>query len=150
MAGVNVVHVPYKGGGLAVTGLVGGEVQMMILNMVSTKSHVPSGRLRPLAVAAKKRSPHLPDVPTAAEAGLPGYEYWQWYGLFAPRGTPNAFLTRLEAEFKRLAELPAVRTKLAHQGADTYSETPQQLAAFVRQDIEKNRKIAQAANIRTD
>jgi tripartite-type tricarboxylate transporter receptor subunit TctC len=150
LAGVDMQHIPYKAGGFAVTGLVGGEVHLMVLNMISTKQHVPAGRLRAYAVAAKKRSEHMPELPTTAEAGLPGCEASQWYALFAPARTPRAVLARLEDEFKRATARSDVRTRLAAQGADAYSETPQELAAFIRQDVKINRETARAAGIKAE
>jgi tripartite-type tricarboxylate transporter receptor subunit TctC len=123
MAGINIVHVPYKGGGLAVTGLVSNEVQMMILNMLSVEQQVKAGRLRALAVAAKKRSPLLPDVPTAEEAGLPGYEASQWYGIVAPGHLPKTVLEKLSAELKRITARPDIKAKMATQGADVMYES---------------------------
>ncbi|OGA38890.1 MAG: hypothetical protein A3G24_07840 [Betaproteobacteria bacterium RIFCSPLOWO2_12_FULL_62_13] len=150
MTGVNVVHVPYKGGGLSVTGLLANEVQMMMVNILSAKPQIKAGRLRGLAVAAKKRSAALPDIPTTAEAGLPGYEYIQWYGIFAPAGTPKPVLAKLHAEISRVVSLPDIKTKLATQGVEPMLETPQDLAAFVKQDIETNRKIAKATGIQAE
>jgi tripartite-type tricarboxylate transporter receptor subunit TctC len=148
LAGVDMQHIPYKAGGFAVTGLIGGEVQLMVLNMISSKQHLPAGRLRAYAVAAKKRSAHLPDVPTTAEAGLPGCEASQWYAVAAPVRTPKAVLARLEDELKRATARSNVRTRLAAQGADAYSETPQAFAAFLREDIKVNRETARAAKIK--
>jgi tripartite-type tricarboxylate transporter receptor subunit TctC len=150
VAGVNVVHVPYKGGGLAVTGLVSNEVQMMILNMLSVEQQVKAGRLRALAIAAKKRSPLLPDVPTTEEAGLPGYDASQWYGIVAPAHLPKAMLEKLSAELKRIAALPDVKTKMATQGADVMFESPQEFAAYLRQDLAATRKVAADAGIRME
>ncbi|MBI3069546.1 MAG: tripartite tricarboxylate transporter substrate binding protein [Betaproteobacteria bacterium] len=150
MAGVNVVHVPYKGGGLSVTGLLANEVQMMMVNILSAEPQIKAGRLRGLAVAAKKRSPVLPDIPTTAEAGLAGYEYIQWYGIFAPAGTPEPVLARLHAEISRVVSLPDVKAKLATQGAEPMLETPRELAAFVKREIETNRKIAKETGIRPE
>jgi tripartite-type tricarboxylate transporter receptor subunit TctC len=149
-AGVKMLHVPYKGGGFAVTGTVGGEVHLMAVNMISAKQHIPAGRLRALAVMAPKRSQHLPDVPTAAEAGLPGAEASQWYGVFAPAAVPARVLQRLEDELRRASARPDVRAQLSAQGADAYSETPAELAAFVREDVRINRETAQAAGIKLD
>jgi tripartite-type tricarboxylate transporter receptor subunit TctC len=148
LAGVDMQHIPYKGGGFAVTGLVGGEVQLMVLNMISSKQHLPAGRLRAYAVAAKKRSEHMPNVPTTAEAGLPGCEASQWYAVVAPARTPKAMLARLETELKRATARSDVRTRLSAQGADAYSETPQALAAFIREDVNINRETARAAGIK--
>jgi tripartite-type tricarboxylate transporter receptor subunit TctC len=147
-AGVNVVHVPYRGGGLAVIGLVANEVQMMVLNIISAEPQIKVGRLRGLAIAAKERSPLLADVPTTAEAGLPNFEWNQWYGIFVPVGTPKAVLAKLHAEITRVISLPEVKAKVESQGARPMLETPQNLADFVKQNIEDNRKIAKDANIR--
>jgi tripartite-type tricarboxylate transporter receptor subunit TctC len=150
MAGVNVVHVPYKGGGLAVTGLVSNEVQMMILNMLSVEQQVKAGRLRALAIAAKKRSPLLPEVPTTEEAGLPGYEASQWYGIVAPARLPKAVLEKLSAELKRIAAMPDIKTKMATQGADVMFESPPEFAAYLRRDLAATRKVAADAGIRAE
>ncbi|MBI3935821.1 MAG: tripartite tricarboxylate transporter substrate binding protein [Betaproteobacteria bacterium] len=149
-AGVNVVHVPYKGGGLAVNGLVANEVQMMVVNIISAAPQIKAGRLRGLAIAARERSRLLPDLPTTTEAGLPGYEWGQWYAIFAPTGTPKTVLARLHSEIKRVVSLPEVKAKLANQGARSMLETPQELAAFVKQNIDTNRKIARDAKIRVE
>lgn len=148
MAGAKILHVPYKGGGLAVIGLLGNEVQLMIVNMISAKPQVQSGRMRALAVAAKKRSAHLPAVITTAEAGLPGYEVSQFYGIFAPVKTPQRILARIEGELKRITASAEVKRKLDLQGADTYSETPVELAAFLKANVEIYRQTAQAAGIK--
>lgn len=150
LAGVDIQHVPYKGGGLAVTGLLGNEVQMMVVNMISAKPQVQSGRIRALAVAAPKRSPHLPKLPTAAEAGLPGLEVSQFYAMVAPAKTQQRILARLETELRRATGLPEVRKKLDHQGADAYAETPAELRAFLKANIAGYREAAKAAGIKPD
>lgn len=150
MTGTDIQHVPYKGGGLAVTGLLGNEVQMMIVNMISAKPQVQSGRVRPLAVAAPKRSAHLPNLQTTAEAGLPGYEVSQFYGVVAPAKTPTRILVRLERELKHITALPDVRKKLDAQGADAYSETPAEFAAFLKANVQGYRQTVQAAGIKAD
>ncbi len=150
MAGVNVIHVPYKGGGLAVTGLLANEVQLMIVNMISAESQVKAGRLKGLAVAARQRSFVFPDVPTAAEAGLPGFEWGQWYGVFAPARTPREIVMKLHGELTRVAALPDTQAKLANQGARGMSESPEDLASFVRQSIETSRKTAKDAGIQIE
>lgn len=150
MAGVDIQHVPYKGGGLAVTGLLGNEVQIMVANMISSKSQVQSGRMRALAVAAPKRSSHLPSVPTAAEAGLPGLEVSQFYAMVAPVRTPQRILTQLETELRRATGLAEVRKKFDNQGADAYAETPAELSAFLKANIAGYREAAKAAGIKPD
>lgn len=148
VAGIELLHVPYKGGGFAVNGLVGGEVHLMNVNMISAKQHIPSGRLRALAVSAPKRSSHLPDVPTVGEAGLPGAEASQWYGVVAPAAVPARILAVLESELRKATARKDVQSLLAAQGADPYSETPAEFAAFLREDVRISTEIAKAAGIR--
>jgi len=148
VAGIEMLHVPYKGGGFAVNGLVGGEVHLMNVNMISAKQHVPSGRLRALAVSAPKRSVHLPDVPTVGEAGLAGAEASQWYGVVAPAAVPARILKILEAELRKATARKDVQTLLAAQGADAHAETPAEFAAFLREDVRINAGIAKAAGIK--
>ncbi|MGZ8211881.1 MAG: Bug family tripartite tricarboxylate transporter substrate binding protein [Burkholderiales bacterium] len=147
--GADLLHVPYKGGGLAVLGLAGGEVHLMVPNMISVKQHVHAGRFRAYAVAAKKRSSHLPEVPSATEVGLPGFEVSQFYSVFAPAKTPRPVLARLEKELKAAVALDTVRTRLVAQGADPYTESPQELMRFIKSEIQTHRETAKAANIRT-
>ena len=148
ITGVDMLHVPYKGGGLAVLGLAGGEVHFMIPNMISVKQHVHAGRFRAYAVAAPKRSAHLPEVPSAPEAGLGDFEVSQFYGVFAPARTPRAVLARLEKELGAAVALETVKTRLTAQGADPYSERPEELTKYLKKEIATHRRTAQAANIR--
>ena len=150
MAGVSILHVPYKGGSTAVTGMLGNEVNMMIANMVVIKPLVASGRLRAYAVAANKRSDHLPGVPSTAEAGLPGLEVPQFYALFAPARTPGAVMMRLENELKQIVTSPAFRTRVEAQGADIVSSDPRELAAFLKTQLAGYRKTALAAGIKAE
>jgi tripartite-type tricarboxylate transporter receptor subunit TctC len=150
LAGTKVTHVPYKSGGPAVVALVGNEVQMMVLNMINADPHIKSGRLRGLAMASKVRHPLQPDLPTSAEAGLPGLEMTQWYGVVLPNGVPKPIVARWLSELKRMIDMPEVRQRLASQGVTAYSETPQEFLAYMRADIDTYRKIAKAANITAD
>ncbi|MEO7726033.1 MAG: tripartite tricarboxylate transporter substrate binding protein [Burkholderiales bacterium] len=150
LTGINVVHVPYKGGGVAVTGLVSNEVQMMMLNMISVEPQVKAGRLRALAIAAKSRSALMPEVPTTAEAGFPGYVAAQWYGIVAPAHLPPIVLQKLSAQLIQIAALPSVRAKLAKQGADVMIESPPEFAAYLNQATAGIRKIAIAAGVHAD
>ena len=147
LAGVSMLHVPYKAGGIAVTGLLGNEVQTMVLNMISAKGHVLGGRMRALAIAARERSPHLPNVPTATEAGLPGLEVSQFYALMAPARTPPAVLARLDRDVRQVVQSDAYRKRLDAQGATPGAGGAQELAAFLKREIEQNRSTAQAAGI---
>lgn len=150
LAGTQITHVPYKSGGPATIALVGGETHMMVLNMINADPHLKAGRLRGLAMAAKKRHPLQPELPTSAEAGLPGLEMTQWYGMVTPLGVPKPIVARWLTELKRMVDNPEVVKRLASQGVTAYSETPQEFIAFMKADIETNRKIAKAANIRAD
>lgn len=150
LAGVSILHVPYKGGGTAVTGMLGNEVNMMIANMVVIKPHVASGRLRAYAVAASKRSDHLPAVPSTAEAGLPGLEVPQFYALFAPARTAAPVLSRIENEVNQIVASPAFRARIESQGADVVSSNPRELTAFLKEQLAGYRKTAQAAGIKAE
>lgn len=147
LAGVDMLHVPYKAGGLAVTATVGNEVQSMVVNMISAKGHVQSGRLRALAVASRERSRHLPAVPTAAEAGLPGLEVSQFYALMAPAKTPPAALALLVREVGNVARSDAYRKRLDGPGATPANDGPRELTELLRKDIEQNRATAKAVGI---
>lgn len=147
LAGVDMLHVPYKAGGLAVTAMLGNEVQSMVVNMISAKGHVQAGRLRALAAASRERSPHMPTVPTAAEAGLPGLEVTQFYALMAPARTPAAVLTRLERDVRQVAQSDGYRRRLDAQGATPAADGPRELLAMLHQEINQNRATAKAAGI---
>jgi tripartite-type tricarboxylate transporter receptor subunit TctC len=150
LAKVDMVHVPYKGSAPAVTDLVGGQIDVMFDNMPSAIQHVRSGRLRALAVTTAKRSPELPDVPTIAEAGVPGYEATSWFGMFAPAGTPAPVVARLNAALVKVLADPAVKKKLAEQGAEPYSETPEQFAEFIRKESAKWSKVVKESGASAD
>jgi tripartite-type tricarboxylate transporter receptor subunit TctC len=141
LAKVDMVHVPYKGSAPAVTDLLGGQIDIMFDNMPSAIQHVRAGRLRPLAVTTARRSPELPDVPTVAEAGVPGYEATSWFGMFAPAGTPAPVVARLNAALVKVLAQPEVKKKLAEQGAEAYSEKPEAFAEFMRKETAKWGKV---------
>lgn len=147
MAGINIIHVAYKGGPPAVNDLVGGHVSLMFNSLPAVLPLVKADRLRALAVASAKRSPTLPDLPTFAESGLPGFEAGSWYGVLAPAGTPREVITRLHAETVQMLALPDIRQKLAAEGADAIGNSPEEFAAQIRRDIERWEKVARAANI---
>jgi tripartite-type tricarboxylate transporter receptor subunit TctC len=150
MAKVDMVHVPYKGSAPAVTDLLGGQIDVMFDNMPSAIQHVRNGRLRPLAVTTARRSPELPDVPTVAEAGVPGYEATSWFGMFAPAGTPAPVVARLNAALAKVLADPEVKKKLAEQGAEPYSEKPEQFAEFIRQETAKWSKVVKDSGASVD
>jgi tripartite-type tricarboxylate transporter receptor subunit TctC len=144
------VHVPYKGGGAAVTDLLGGQVSMYFGTTPSTMPHVRTGKLRALGVTTAKRTPAAPDVPTIAESGLPGYEQSAWHGLLAPAGTPEAIITKLHAEVVRALRSKDVAERFAVQGIDVIGSSPAEFAAFIKQDLAKYEKLVKTANIRID
>ena len=149
-AGVDIVHIPYKGGGPALADVMGGQVPMFFGNMSSALPHVKSGRVRALAVTGGKRSANVPDLPTIAESGVPGYEVYEWNGVFAPAGTPAAIVNRLQAEIARIMHLPEVSEKLAALGAEAVANTPQEAAAFVKAEIAKWTMVVKQANIKAE
>jgi tripartite-type tricarboxylate transporter receptor subunit TctC len=135
MAGIDIVHVPYRGGGGSVTAdLMAGRVSMMIETVTNALTLVNSGEMRALAVTTPKRSSAAPDLPTFAEAGLPGYEVTSWTGLFVPAGTPRLLVMRLNTETRRVVNDPAYLAQLKQIGTDTATSTPEEFAAFVKAD----------------
>ena len=150
MARIDIVHVPYKGGGAAVTDLIAGQVSMYFGTTPSTMPHVKSGKLRGLAVTTAKRTRAAPELPTIAEAGLPGYEQSAWHGLLAPAGTPEAIVTKLHADVLRVLRLPDVVERFSVQGIDIIGASPAEFAEFIRHDLEKYEKLVKTAGIRID
>ena len=150
MTGTDLQHVPYKGSAPAMTDLLGNQIAIMFDNMPSAIQHVRSGKLRPIAVTTAKRSPELPDIPTIAEAGVPGYEATSWFGLFAPAATPKPALERLHAALMKVLNDPQVRKKIAEQGGDPVAETPAQFAAFIQAESAKWGKVVKASGATAD
>ena len=150
LAKVDMQHVPYKGSAPAVTDLLGNQIGIMFDNMPSAIQHVRSGKLVPLAVTTAKRSPELPNVPTIAEAGVPGYEATSWFGMFAPAGTPAPVLAKLNAAIVKVLAQPDVKKKINEQGAEVYSETPEQFAAFIQAESVKWGKVGKESGASLD
>ncbi len=150
MAGIDLLHVPYKGVGNAVTDLLGGQVQVMVAPMQSVVSHVKSGKLRALGVTGTQRSPSVPDVPTIAESGVPGYEAVGWFGLMAPAGTPREVVLTLNREIIRILQLPDVKARLLELGAAPANTTPEQFLEFIRGDNAKWAKLIRERGIVVD
>ena len=150
MAKVQMVHVPYKGSAPALTDLLGNQVGIMFDNLPSVIPHVRSGKLRPLAITTAKRSPELPDVPTIAESGLPGYEATSWFGLLAPAGTPAPVISKLNAAIVKVLAQADVRKRISDQGAEVYSETPEQFAAFIQAEGIKWGKVVRDSGASLD
>jgi len=149
-AKIDVLHVPYKGGAPAITDLLGERISFMPINPVEVIAHIRSGRLRALAVGSDKRVPLLPDVPTVAEAGPPGYEATVWWGLVAPAGTPRDVVGKLNADTNKALSDPAIISKLAELGVVITAGTPEQFAAFIQAQTELWSGVIKAAGIKPD
>jgi len=150
LAGVDFVHVPYKGGAPALTDLLGGQIQMAFSSVPAVLPHIKAGRLVALGVGSAKRSPALPNIPTIAEAGVPGYEYTTWYGIFAPAKTPRTLIARLNAEIVKAMETPDIKDRFTALGGDPDPGTPEELRAYMANESAKWAKIIKAANIRIE
>jgi len=151
LAGVELVHVPYKGSGQSMQDLLGGQHLVAFDTMPASAPHVRSGKLRALAVSSASRLPAFPEIPTAAEAGLPGYRVTTWYGVFAPAGTAAPVVNRLHADIVKTMQAPETRTKLEGIGADgTVSRSPEEFAALVRADTARYAKIVKDIGLRID
>lgn len=149
-AGVDLAHVPYKGAGPALQDLIGGQVDVMFDGLGSSAQHIKSGFIRPLAVAAKSQPAALPDVPTAAEAGVKGYEVATWYALWAVAGTPAPIVERMVGEIRKALAAPEVKNVWQSQGATTGAANSKDMAAFVSAEIGRWAKVAKSANIQLD
>lgn len=145
---VKLVHVPYKGGGEMLTALLSGEVQLSFFAIPSVLPHVKAGRLRMIAIAASKRSPAVPDVPTFAEAGLPGVEADNWNGILVPAGTPDNVINKLHAEIVKTSRVPEVAERFAQQGAELNISSPAEFAAVIKAEVMKWAKVVRAAGIK--
>jgi len=147
MAGVDIVHVPYKGSSQAITDLMAGHVTMLVDNAPSSLPYVQQGKLRALAVTSLKRMPGLPDVPTLDEAGVKGYESLSWSGIVAPAATPKPVIAKLNAAIERVLAMPDVRKKFADLGVDPVGGPPEAFARHIRAESEKWGRVVKAANI---
>jgi tripartite-type tricarboxylate transporter receptor subunit TctC len=147
MAGIDMTHIAYKGTAPAMTDLVAGQVHLSFSSPLTALPHVKSGRLRALGVTALERSKLMPDVPTIAEAGVPGYEVISWFGFLAPAGTPRPIVQKLHAEMAKSLTLPDVRERLANVGLEIIASTPEQMRAFVKADIAKWARVIRDARI---
>jgi tripartite-type tricarboxylate transporter receptor subunit TctC len=150
MAKVDMVHVPYKGAAPAVADLLGGQIQLMFDNLASALPHVKAGRLRAVAVTTERPSPQVPQLPTIAASGLPGFDVSTWFGVFAPAGLPPAILERLHAELSAALKQPDVRAQLANLGAEPAALSPQAFAAFVQRELAKYEAVVRASGARVD
>ncbi|MET3464690.1 MULTISPECIES: tripartite tricarboxylate transporter substrate binding protein [unclassified Variovorax] len=149
-AGLKMLHVPYRGSAPAITDLLGGQVQSMFDNMPSALPHVQGGRLRAIAITSAQRSPLLPDVPTVAESGYPGFDVQSWFGLAAPAGTPHPVIERLNAALDKVMAAPEVRQRLRDLGATPEAGTPEQMRALAVAEIKRWREVVKASGAKAE
>jgi tripartite-type tricarboxylate transporter receptor subunit TctC len=147
MAQIHMTHVPYRSGSLAVIDLIAGQVAMMTDSMSSVIPYVRAGKLRALGVSSARRAAAAPDIPTIAEAGVPGYESGQWYGLFAPAGTPQEIITWLYRETTAILHATSVKERLAVDGLEVVASSPDEFAAFIKAELTKWTKLVKAAGM---
>jgi tripartite-type tricarboxylate transporter receptor subunit TctC len=147
MAGVDMVHVPYKGNAEAMNAFLGGHIKIYFALVPAVLQHVKAGSLRAIAVTTEQRLPYLPDVPTIAESGFPGYEISSWQGVFAPGGTPRDVVGKINGEVVRLLSVPEVRARISLEGADPVGSSPEAFAERVKSEIAKWTKVARSAGI---
>ena len=150
MANVKMVHIPYRGSGPAMIGLMGGEATIMFLPAINAGPHIKTHRLRALAVTSRERLPVMPNLPTVAEAGLKGYESSQWYGLFAPAGTPTGIVNILNAQIAKIMQSKEVADRLLADGVVPSPGTPEEFGAFIAKEIDVVRGIVTQAGIKLD
>ena len=148
--GVDIVHIPYKGGGPAVIDTIGGQVQLLFVTMPAAWQHVKAGKLKVLAVTSATRTVTAPDVPTIAESGIPDYVVDSWYGAFAPAKTPPAIVAKLNAAFAKVLANPQVRERLLAQGAEAAPSTPAEFDRRVKEELAKWEQVIKSANIKPE
>jgi tripartite-type tricarboxylate transporter receptor subunit TctC len=150
MAGTTMVHIPYKGGAPAMIALIGGEVQLVFATAETAVPQIKSGKIRALGVTMAKRTALLPDLPTIAEAGLPGYEANNWYGILLPAKTPRAIVERLSRESVKVLNRPAIKEQLFRQGLDASPSTPQEFSAYIKSEMAKWAKVVKASGAKAE
>jgi len=150
MAGIDLVHVPYKGTALAIPDLISGRVAILFENIIAALADVKGGKVKALALSGPVRSALFPELPTIAESGLPGFETFTYFGVFAPAGTPREIVARLNGELVKLLKTPEMRDALARQGAEPVGSSPEQLAAVVRSESDKWAKVIKSAGVKIE
>jgi tripartite-type tricarboxylate transporter receptor subunit TctC len=150
MTRIDLLHVPFKGGGPAMTATMGGQTQLVIGTSVGVLPHVRAGKLRGIAITSPKRSAVAPDIPTFAESGVPGYEHEPWNGMFGPARLPKSVLAKVNATVARILQQPEVKKVFERDGADVVGNTPEEFGAIIRAEIAKWTKVAKAAGIKAE
>jgi tripartite-type tricarboxylate transporter receptor subunit TctC len=150
LAGVKMVHVPYKGFAPALTDILGGQIQVMFNSIVALVPQIKAGKVRALAVSSRSRSPLMPDLPTLAEAGVTGYEAGSWYGILVPAATPRLVVQLLNAEVVRAVKTAEVRERLAGEGAEPIGSTPEEFAAHIKAEMTRLGKVIREANLKAE
>ncbi len=150
MAKIDMQHIPYKGSNPAVTDLLGGQVNYMFDSITSAKPHIDAGKLRPIGITTSKRSKALPNVPTIAESGLPGYEVTPWFAVFVPAATPKPIVNKLNAALLDALKSPEIKTKFDGIGAEPLGTTPDELAIYLNKEIERWGRVISTNNIKSD
>ena len=148
LAGVDMVHVPYKGTALSIPDVANGSVAMLFDSLASVQPHIKAGRVRPLAVNAQRRSALLPEVPTLAEAGMPAFDRYTWFGMFAPAGTPKEIVARVNAEVATALKAPDLLERFAAAGAEAVGSTPEQFIERIKSDATRWAEVIRAANVK--
>jgi len=150
MAGIEMPHVPYKGGHLAAADLMNGSVALVLDQIPASLPQIKAGKLRAVAISTPKRSELLPDVPSAAESGVPGYSAQSWFGFIAPSGTPRAALARLHSETVRTLSVPEVRARILAIGMEPVGNSQEEFSAFIRSEIERWGRVVKAAGVKAE
>ncbi len=150
MTRIDLLHVPYRGSGLAFTDVMSGQVPVMVATVSLALPHVRAGRVRALAASSARRIAAMPELPTIAESGVPGYDFSTWYGLLAPAGTPRTIITRLNDETGKILDEPETRERFAGDGIEPMKSSPAEFAAFLARDVERWAKVVKATGLRAD
>ena len=150
MAGINILHVPYKGSPPAMTSVLAGETSMLFSPVTIVIPHITSGKLRALGITTAKRSKLVPEMPTIAESGIPGYEVTQWYGMQAPAGTPKEVIAKINSEVRKILTMPDIIEKLATLGAEPAPSSPEGMASYVKSEVEKWSRVVRTSGAKAD
>jgi tripartite-type tricarboxylate transporter receptor subunit TctC len=150
MAGIRITHVPYKGVQLSIPDIISGQVSILFDNIMTAQPHIRSGKVKALAISSPQRSPLVPDIPTVAESGLPGFESVTWFGIFGPAGTPRAVVERMNAEVNKALKDPEILARFTQLGFDPVGGTPAEFAAVVERDARKWSKVIRDANVKAE